>query len=1708
MSQVIYFDTDAIINAIDAGTATGDPYAVLNIWLAWAQQEGAQIKITDTVVREARSSQDVLTSWMAANGIAPTDTGGIFNDQKDGGEKSILYDINKNDPSLFESQIITDTTRQMTNVDFVRNSLSQVGANAQIDAATFINDRVITSSEALTISETKLGASYPEYADLADAYRQLSGFDPTADGYNRQTFSGEADYSAIQRTLDTYSGDGPLKFGGLEPVPLDSQIASSILTTAQATVDGLAGDISALKAALGAAGEALIVADIVISGEQALNALENGDSQSAGLILSEAAGRISLGITGAMAGDALGAALGGLTGDAITAAIAAGALDGALAGLELGPLGAAIGGVLGGIGGALLGGAAGNELGAQITSILEQVLSALKSVLGGGDGEGDPSAPFGVRHPSLPNPRDPLVLDLSGSGIDLTALTNSSAYFDFTGSGFATQTGWISRNEGLLVLENGQADSAITADELLGATSGDGFADLAAMDTNAGGVVDANDASFSKLEVWIDADSDGQLDAGELRSLASLGITSFNLATAAAGQQINGNTVVSKGQFTINGVQRTIAEVDFSTSTLETRYTPPADFVFDTSALKLPQLIGYGRVPNLWVAMSRDATLLSSVKNLVVNAGTTPAADFNSSFQALVQKWAGASDIDSASRGAYIDARHLAVVYAFYGIDETAQPVYRVNPNWHSGPLWEDVYQGIISELETRFVSQVPLSQILGGGAWDAAATSWLAPFSEIAFDPKTDKINVDFIQLVRSIIKVAPADATAAATFYEQAFSVVKGLKAELYGSSDIGGVLAHEAVRYLGSSSDTISQQEEVLSRVGFVSIVDAGSTASAFVGTSANDVFILGSEGKSISGMDGNDLIKSGAGNDYLQGGGGSDTYVFNLGDGHDTIYDGGLISDIDTLAFGAGIGPAGVTVANANGTHDLVLTIVSTGDSVTLKGQLDGPYGGVDQVTFADGTVWSRADLMKHLGTSGNDVLYGSYAADTLAGGAGNDYLQGSVGSDTYVFNLGDGHDTIYDGGGSADVDTLAFGAGIGPAGVTVANANGTHDLVLTVVSTSDSVTLKGQLDGPYGGVDQVTFADGTVWSRADLMKHLGTSGNDVLYGSYAADTLAGGAGDDYLQGSVGSDTYVFNLGDGHDTIYDGGGSADVDTLAFGAGIGPAGVTVSNANGTHDLVLTVVSTSDSVTLKGQLDGPYGGVDQVTFADGTVWSRADLMKHLDDVLYGSYAADTLAGGAGDDYLQGSVGSDTYVFNLGDGHDTIYDGGGSADVDTLAFGAGIGPAGVTVANANGTHDLVLTIVSTGDSVTLKGQLDGPYGGVDQVTFADGTVWSRADLMKHLGTSGNDVLYGSYAADTLAGGAGDDYLQGSVGSDTYVFNLGDGHDTIYDGGGSADVDTLAFGAGIGPAGVTVSNANGTHDLVLTVVSTSDSVTLKGQLDGPYGGVDQVTFADGTVWSRADLMKHLGTSGNDVLYGSYAADTLAGGAGDDYLQGSVGSDTYVFNLGDGHDTIYDGGGSADVDTLAFGAGIGPAGVTVANANGTHDLVLTVVSTSDSVTLKGQLDGPYGGVDQVTFADGTVWSRADLMKHLGTSGNDVLYGSYAADTLAGGAGDDYLQGGVGSDTYVFNLGDGHDTIYDGGLISDIDTLAFGAGITTSVVTITQAANGRDLLLAVGGAGDTVTLKDQLVNTLGGVDQINFANGITWNRSAITSHIVAG
>lgn len=131
---------------------------------------------------------------------------------------------------------------------------------------------------------------------------------------------------------------------------------------------------------------------------------------------------------------------------------------------------------------------------------------------------------------------DPLVLDLNGDGVRLTALQGSRAFFDLHGDGFARQTGWASAEDGILALDRNGDGQINDIGELFGNTTTDGFAALRTLDSDGNGRIDSGDAQFANLKVWRDANGNGISDAGELASLAETGVASIDLAARSSSE--------------------------------------------------------------------------------------------------------------------------------------------------------------------------------------------------------------------------------------------------------------------------------------------------------------------------------------------------------------------------------------------------------------------------------------------------------------------------------------------------------------------------------------------------------------------------------------------------------------------------------------------------------------------------------------------------------------------------------------------------------------------------------------------------------------------------------------------------------------------------------------------------------------------------------------------------------------------------------------------------------------------------------------------------------------------------------------------------------------------------------------------------------------------------------------------------------------------
>lgn len=974
----------------------------------------------------------------------------------------------------------------------------------------------------------------------------------------------------------------------------------------------------------------------------------------------------------------------------------------------------------------------------------------------------------------------------------------------------------------------------------------------------------------------------------------------------------------------------------------------------------------------------------------------------------------------------------------------------------------------------------------------------------------------------------------------------------------------------------------------------------------GSAGNDLMIGNGQHHELRGFGGNDTLVSGTGNEYLTGGAGSNVYRFAKDWGHDIV----AIGDNDVIEFGTGIVPADIEFFKLGELP--TLRNRHNGALIDLRGLDLAADTDLSEVRFSDGTTWSVRQLAQSLlnttasddriagsaraelfdGQGGNDFLEGHAGDDTLLGGAGNDTLVGGAGADrieggagndslvgdqqdTFVFGRGFGQDTIvWDNGVHILLNDGITPNDVSLTRVVVTQPVTSYSRVIRLNATGDAITLREQgAPGAFSEVLTLTFSDGTVWTGAELDSHTTAVAlpPSMPPGGEGADTLTALYDRAELAGLGGNDTYVV----GKDTVVYLGGNmfGDVDTIVLGADVKPEDVRILTSSLNYqDPMYAAVRRSPTFPDPKQEDflhidtgGAQGvvtvrayragmnvlGQFRLAFADGTVWSADEVEKRA---IEGSAHAERITS----DVTRAEV----FAYGVGRGNDTIYAFDNTdtlvLDTDRVVFSTATQTRSWQTSNNQGipyidrleVPSVFVRLLDSGETLELYG-----FSPVDNrltVRLPDGRMLAGSELLAYsatppilggnagdalsgttsddnilglsgndtlLGQGGNDTLIGGQGDDVLIGGAGDDLLRGAAGNDTLegglgddwleigpdattvVFNVGDGHDTIYfkqiSIGGPV---SLKLGAGITASDLQFSGGN---DQLLFKNRPQDLVT---------GGFASIQLADGTVLGTAqiDALRLKGSRLNDTIYGGAGDDLINGQEGDDWLFGGSlpGNDTFTGGAGRDNYELYFTGKSvvhADgLDTLFLHAFL--ADVSLARL--TPNAVL--LSNTDGNSVQLDVDGPWEGL-RVQFGDATLtgaellsqaagvkrsggankdllWGQGGNDVLSGLAGNDTLNGSAGHDTLDGGAGNDILDGGLGNDrliggkgadTYLFNgWNGGQDTIVenDTGLLNNL--------LTPDLLKIDQATSdrlwltksGNNLQIAVIGTQGKVTLQD--------------------------------
>jgi Ca2+-binding RTX toxin-like protein len=822
-----------------------------------------------------------------------------------------------------------------------------------------------------------------------------------------------------------------------------------------------------------------------------------------------------------------------------------------------------------------------------------------------------------------------------------------------------------------------------------------------------------------------------------------------------------------------------------------------------------------------------------------------------------------------------------------------------------------------------------------------------------------------------------------------------------------------------------------------------------------------------------------------------------------------------------------------------------------------------------------------------GGDGADVLFGGDGNDVLDGGAGQDLLFGGAGADLYALGAGAAEDSITDSQGVNRLTVDGRGAGgayfadgdggwrsadghfglesqAGRVVVTQGGARvglegfadgqfGIRRLATRAVPTGATIVGDWDLDGTGDYSDSLngTSAGETIQAGAGFDRVTAGGGNDVVFGGAETDQLYGGAGDDWLYGSLdaaladvigqldpgsglrgdwlgGNEGDDVLVGTALDDVLSGGGGTDV--LVGGAGrdflFGDADYTARSFSWT-----IAVKADGRTDLAGNaaLDNPASSAADIIYAGaGNDYVSAG---HGDDSVYGGDGDDLIFGNAGADTLYGERGRDALhasdrtgamdrsedFLDGGDDNDTLYSSDGS---NILLGGRG------NDIIYSGAGDDYIDGGEGDDTIYASIGADVVYGGAGDDTV---TAFSTVSLVLD-GGEGNDLLQSDLAADTLRGGGGndvligkegDDLLDGGAGDDTYRFFLGDGVDSILDGGGADTIEIvsdasgavtrdrirlvadeseiwLAYGdggdrirLGSDPRGlvenVALRTVNGSVETVENWALDSMRVTLDGSASG------EALFA---VMGFVNAIQ--GGDGRDVLFGGDLDDLLDGGAGDDLLKGGEGADRYTIGFGAGLDTVSDDG-LQGLDAIDFA--VSASAATLGLLDGALFIDLGAGAGVKIVGFQAENAEASVAIERFRFADGTLDATALLGRGFDIVGSDQarsLTGTSVSDRFAARSGNERLLGGRGNDTYTFGRGFGRDVVVDQDTTAgNFDRVVFSDGIKASDVTV-RAADDR-LLLEVNGTQDVLEI--QWVPTQGArIESIEFADS-TWDLAAI-------
>ncbi|WP_306426856.1 DUF4347 domain-containing protein [Nostoc sp. CHAB 5836] len=844
-----------------------------------------------------------------------------------------------------------------------------------------------------------------------------------------------------------------------------------------------------------------------------------------------------------------------------------------------------------------------------------------------------------------------------------------------------------------------------------------------------------------------------------------------------------------------------------------------------------------------------------------------------------------------------------------------------------------------------------------------------------------------------------------------------------------------------------------------------------------------------------------------------------------------------------SFGGGIDNQGIL--------KLINTTVSGNRADSGGGIANGNILSVTKSSISDNTATLDGGGINSSATNGNDILRltDSTVSNNTANSGGGIYSQGNFkltnstvsnnransgggiynGGDFYYFRVGtatltnttvSGNKALEDGGGIYNFSNLSLinstisnntadsnGDGVGNGGGVLSRETDSYGDGLTIVGNS---IIAGNFDkSTSGGINPDVSGSSFRNSGNNLI------GNQIGSAGFTTSTLVGTSASPIdpklgpLQNNGGA-TLTYALLTGSPAINTGNNSlaTSVSTDQRGAGfnrisgttvdIGAYEVQSTNPSPVNtDTVVTNTNDSGKGSLRQAILNANGtaGADTITFV-GSVFTDAtpdiitltsgELTISDDVTIVGSGASELTISGNNASGVFEITGTLTDVsidgLKIANGNDVIY---GSI---LLNSNASLNLTRSTVSDNKGAVGGIfnrgnLSLTNTTVSGNLGSSLGGGIFNTGSLSLTNSTVSNNNAYTKFIPAYGGGILNtgivkitGSTVSNNRAFGDG----QNRYAPDPYP-SYGGG---IYNSGTAEIIGSTIsggqayYGGGIFNSGkLTLTNNTITNN-------TEDNFFIEGEGGGVFNDSNGTVVVGNTI-----IAGNFGDNSADVK-GSFTD------LGSNLIGNNIGSTGFTTStlVGSSSNPIdpklsrLQNNGGATLTSILLGDSPG------INA-GNNALVPAGVTTDQRGAGFGRISEGKVDIGALEFNSLKGTNGADNL--VGKNYGEIINAQGGNDTIAGNQGNDFLTGGGGKDTFVYNLGDGVDTITDfGGLgkssnpsaaiIAELDILKFqGTRLTAQNLILTR--NGNNLEITFEGVADDKVILQKLGNlsTIGNI-----------------------